>query len=160
MDCLPLEIIANIALYLPKWLEDNGSATDAQLARPASLSRKWQFSVEPAVFREIKLKSTELDAFASVFSTSQSHRRRLLKSLVFNIVLPIYSDDDCAMYETDWDRLANSKAASEAVTALFDVLSRWGLTLAPQSIFASPCIRPWTMPTAAWTNTNKIGPIP
>ncbi|KAK4186730.1 hypothetical protein QBC35DRAFT_386504 [Podospora australis] len=124
MDKLPLEIVTNIASFLPtRDLGENG-----QRVRPsiASLSRAWQSVMEPDVFRELNIKHTELDDFAAVFSTSQAHRRTLLRTLYFSIVLPTYTDEQCAVYETNQDRAANDKVASEAVSALFDVLSAWG----------------------------------
>lgn len=73
MDGLPLEVIALIASYLPKRNGDgDGANANRRLVRPAiaTLSRKWQFAVEPLVFRAVRIKSTELDEFASVFSAS------------------------------------------------------------------------------------------
>jgi hypothetical protein len=132
MDRLPLEIIVHIASYLPapprKYPTDTTTASDDRLVRPriASVSRKWQFAVEPFVFRDIRVKSTELDEFASVFSAAQSRRRSLLKELTADIILPMYSAADCAVWESNQDRLVNDKVASEAVASLFSILSGWG----------------------------------
>lgn len=132
MDSLPLEIIATIVSYLPKRTTAQAEAAQttqttqtAQLVRPriACLSRKWQFAVERLVHREVRFKHTELDEFAAVFS--QPRRRGLLQTLRFEIVLPSYSDVDCAVYESDEERLANNKVASGAITALFGVLATW-----------------------------------
>jgi len=74
MDRLPLGIIGRIASYLPKPSGDGASSNaDSRLVRLAiaSVSRKWQFAVEPLVFRSMELESTDLDEFASVFSASQ-----------------------------------------------------------------------------------------
>ena len=132
MDKLPLEVIVNIASYLPKHLDDGKIplplvASNA-LVRPgiASLSRRWQFAVESTVFRDIELKSTEMDEFSGIFSAAQSHRRRFLKDLSYNIILPTYSEADFPTYESDQDRLANDTAASAAVLRLFSVLATWG----------------------------------
>jgi hypothetical protein len=132
MDCLPLEIIAIIVSYLPKHttvqaeVEAAHTTQKAQLVRPriACLSRKWQFAVERLVHREVRFKHTELDEFAAIFS--HPRRRGLLRTLRFEIVLPGYGDVDCAVYESDEERLANNKVASGAITALFGVLATWG----------------------------------
>ncbi|KAK4156177.1 hypothetical protein C8A00DRAFT_30990 [Chaetomidium leptoderma] len=122
MDNLPLELTAKIASYLPR--EDSNGA----LVRPniSSVSRQWKSAIEMITFRELKVKSTELAEFAANFSGSKSHRRGLLKALGFSIVLPDYSNADCAIYESNQDRLVNDKVASDAVAALFDILSTWG----------------------------------
>jgi hypothetical protein len=127
MDCLPLEIIATIVSYLPKHTTAQAeTAQTTQLVRPriACLSRKWQFAVERLVYREVRFKHTELDEFAAVFS--QPRRRGLLQTLQFEIVLPSYGDAECAVYESDQERLTNNRIASEAITALFGVLATWG----------------------------------
>jgi hypothetical protein len=49
----------------------------------------------------------------------------MLKSLYFRIVLPTYSDADLNVYESNQDRVANNRAASEAVAALFSILAPW-----------------------------------
>jgi hypothetical protein len=149
MDSLPLEIIANIARHIPKricnepdlphlrwdhrrwsWDEDwrPETASRPPLVRPgiASLSRKWQAALEPYIYRDLHIMSTELDQFASIFRDSQAHRRPMLKSLYFRIVLPTYSDADCTVYESNQDRLDNNRAASDAVAALFSILAPWG----------------------------------
>ena len=163
MDCLPLEIIATIVSYLPKHTTAQARTAQTaqtaqttqttQLVRPciACLSRKWQFAVERLVYREVRFKHTELDEFAAIFS--QASRRGLLQTLRFDIVLPSYGDADCAVYESDQERLANNKVASEAITALFGVLATWGSD--PPALLSSctsTCIHPWTPSTAAPTN--------
>lgn len=121
----PMEIIDIIVSHLPKWTDDVAQPT-RELVRPkiASVSRNWQLAVERVVHREVRFKNDELDAFTSVFS--QPRRRALLKKLRFEVVLPTYSDAECGVYESDPYRLANNKAASEAVAGLFHVLSGWG----------------------------------
>lgn len=143
MDSLPFEIITIIASYLPetrdfkfrRLFEDVMAAKQAKRPPPfaqpsiaafASLSRRWQLAVEPLLFREIRVRSVELDEFAAIYSTSQSHRRRLLKYLRFEILLPTYNDAEYKLFESDQDRQANNKVSFEAIAALFNVLSGWG----------------------------------
>ncbi|KAK3986389.1 hypothetical protein QBC44DRAFT_361601 [Cladorrhinum sp. PSN332] len=124
MELLPVEVIIKIASHLPRAVSDE----DARLVRPgiASISRKWQSVVEEHTFRKLKITNTELPKFASIFSAPQSHRRALLKSLNFSIILPTYTDQECGIFETNEDRAANDKFASEAVYGLFTILSSWG----------------------------------
>jgi hypothetical protein len=97
------------------------------LARPGigSLSNKWQAALEPYIYGELHVKSTELDQFASSFHDSQGHRRPMLRSLYFRTVLPTYSDADRNVYESNQDRVANNRAASVAVAELFSILAPW-----------------------------------
>ena len=124
MNGLPLEIIDIIVSHLQ--CTDDVTQTGRELVRPkiACVSRKWQLAVERVVCREVRFKNAELDAFASVFS--RPRRRALIETLRFEIVLPTYSDTECGVCESDQDRLANNRAASEAVASLFHLLSGWG----------------------------------
>ncbi|KAL2181738.1 uncharacterized protein P884DRAFT_266151 [Thermothelomyces heterothallicus CBS 202.75] len=90
MDGLPLKVIAYIASYLPKRSGDgDGVNANRRLVRPAiaTLPRKWQFAVEPLVFRTVRIKSTELDEFADAdadrghYESNQDRHR-----LVFDIL--------------------------------------------------------------------------
>lgn len=74
-----------IASYLPKWSNESG----LRPVRPgiASLSKRWQVAVEPLVFRDVRVKSTELDKFTSAFS-AYPDRRRYLRNLNLHIMLP------------------------------------------------------------------------
>ena len=122
MKGLPLEVIANITSYLP---ERHGK--DVLLVRPsiATISRVWQSAVERDIFFQLTIDNTELDTFASVFSTRQARRRSLLKHLSYTIILPAYTDQECGVYETDEDRTANNKIVAKALEALFNVLKSW-----------------------------------
>ena len=151
MNGLPLEIIDIIVSHLPKWTDDVAQPR-RELVRPkiASVSRKWQLAVERVVCREVRFKNAELDAFASVFS--QPRRRALIETLRFEIVLPTYSDTECAVYESDQDRLANNRAASEAVASLLHLLSGWGSDPDVAFVCFFSCVRPWIAATAAPTS--------
>ena len=151
MNGLPLEIIDIIVSHLPKWTDDVAQPR-RELVRPkiASVSRKWQLAVERVVCREVRFKNAELDAFASVFS--QPRRRALIETLRFEIVLPTYSDTECAVYESDQDRLASNRAASEAVASLLHLLSGWGSDPDVAFVCFFSCVRPWIAATAAPTS--------
>ena len=153
MDRLPPEIIAYIASFLLRTLEDGkrkpllmlmakqgyqipGHETNPPLVRPAlaTLSRRWQLAVESTTFREIRLSSVDLDDFRRFFlAESNRHRRPLLRTLLFTVLLPSRitagapSDDEDSLlpYETDLDRQKNDEAATKVIRALFDILSQW-----------------------------------
>ncbi|KAI1137695.1 hypothetical protein F5Y05DRAFT_58457 [Hypoxylon sp. FL0543] len=120
MDKLPLEIRVDIVSFLPKALDGNGRPFRPGLA---SLSRAWQAAVEPVTFEKLHITSAEFPEFSAKFSNV--NRRRFLKVLHFDIVLPAYSDSACAEYETDQDREANDRVASEAVSRLLHELATW-----------------------------------
>ncbi|KAK6952449.1 hypothetical protein Daesc_006986 [Daldinia eschscholtzii] len=76
MNKLPQEIINRIASLIPKRLSD-------ELIRPglASLSKSWQAAIEAYVFRDLRIKNTELSEFLAVFSDTRRPLSRLLDEL-------------------------------------------------------------------------------
>lgn len=142
MESLPHEVLCNIASFLPKTL-DTGNASESLpspgasderpgiLVRPgiASLSRAWQSAIETITFREIHIKSNqpELETFKGALSDLPrcSHRRRALRKLHYDVVLPVYNDQSCAEYETDEDRKANDDVFTKGVSELVQHLSKW-----------------------------------
>ncbi|KAK4171275.1 hypothetical protein QBC36DRAFT_100008 [Triangularia setosa] len=103
----------------------------SRLAPFATISSKWQHAVERLLFEEILLTNDELDDFNSIFSANQTHRRRFLQHLNFRIILPESSDADDTRYESDSRRRAVDQFATEAVRALFNILSTWASAPGP-----------------------------
>ncbi|KAI2625698.1 hypothetical protein GGR54DRAFT_629212 [Hypoxylon sp. NC1633] len=126
---LELEIRAKIASFIPKRSTTSSDGEQTTLARSsiASLSRAWQATTEPVTFRCLRVKSNELGEFTAMFKTI--HRRKYLRTLTFEVVLPTYSDELCAEFETDQDRKAHDKIASEAVSLLLRELATWSAEL-------------------------------
>lgn len=82
----------------------------------ACVSRKWQDMVEAYNFVSMKLKSTELDTFASIYSGLR--RRSILRRLEYSVTLPTYGD-------SRHDHAANLTAFRAAVRSLFVLLTEW-----------------------------------
>ncbi|KAL8933990.1 MAG: hypothetical protein Q9211_005469, partial [Gyalolechia sp. 1 TL-2023] len=99
-----------------------GEKTSSTLPPYATLSHRWQLAVEFHTFRSIGLKSTEIPYFSQ---TLTHHRRHLLSHLDYQVVLPPYSDNRCAKFETEQEMDRNCLAFSEAIHALFQVLKTW-----------------------------------
>lgn len=119
MERLPQEVVDNIAGHVParhqgKWI------------RPAlaTLSRSWQHAIEPFTFKVLHITSDELEDFYPAFAVHQT-RRCFLQDLHLDIVLPRYSREDCAKYETAGDRAANNDVFSHHISALLQELSQW-----------------------------------
>ena len=131
MESLPHEVLCNIALFLPKTLDTGNDSRPGIFVRPrvATLSRAWQSAIETITFREIHIKSNrpELEIFKEAFSDLSRcrHRRRALRKLEYDVVLPVYSDQSCAEYETSDDRQANDDAFTKAISELVQFLSQW-----------------------------------
>lgn len=119
MERLPQEVVAKIASYLP-------DRHEGKRIRPAlaTLSRSWQHAVEPYTFKSIDITSDDLEYFYQAFSGEKT-RRRWLRDLSLDIVLPRYSDEDCAEYETAEDRATNNSIFSQHVSTLLQELSQW-----------------------------------
>ncbi|KAL8932974.1 MAG: hypothetical protein Q9216_006581 [Gyalolechia sp. 2 TL-2023] len=128
MDCLPQELITHIASFIER--EDNQSDVDllqrektvSKLPPYATLSRPWQLAIESRTFKTLSLKSSELPYFAQLLTY---HRRHFLSHLAYTILLPTYSDNRCAKYETEQEMDQNSQAFTDAIHALFQLLKTW-----------------------------------
>ena len=79
-------------------------------------------AVERCTFRRIKLKSTDLEFFRNTFV---GHRRAALADLSYDVILPTYSDHQCARFETEEDKRSNNEALTEAIHGLFFVMHSW-----------------------------------
>ncbi|GKT48625.1 uncharacterized protein ColSpa_08806 [Colletotrichum spaethianum] len=119
MERLPQEVVAKIAGYLP-------DRHEGKRIRPAlaTLSRSWQSAIEPFTFKSLHITSDDLKKFYPAFAGCWT-RRRFLRDLHLDIVLPRYSDEDCAKYETADDRAANNEVLSHHTSALLQELSQW-----------------------------------
>ncbi|KAK8081573.1 hypothetical protein PG996_000354 [Apiospora saccharicola] len=119
MERLPQEVVARIAGYLSRIHE-------GKLIRPslATLSGSWQYAIEALTFQSLQLTSDHLEVFVAALANGRT-RRRFLRSLCLDIILPRYSDEDCARYETADDRAANNHVFSHHLSALLQELSQW-----------------------------------
>ncbi|KAK7949766.1 hypothetical protein PG988_016405 [Apiospora saccharicola] len=119
MERLPQEVVARIAGYLSRIHE-------GKLIRPslATLSGSWQYAIEALPFQSLQLTSDHLEVFVAALANGRT-RRRFLRSLCLDIILPRYSDEDCARYETADDRAGNNHVFSHHLSALLQELSQW-----------------------------------
>ncbi|KAJ2988950.1 hypothetical protein NUW58_g3716 [Xylaria curta] len=119
MERLPQELVAKVAGYLP-------DRHEGKRIRPAlaTLSHSWQYAIETLTFKSLHITSDQLGRFFSVFANPVA-RRDFLRDLHLDVVLPRYSDEDCAKYETVDDRAANSHVFSHHISALLQELSQW-----------------------------------
>lgn len=91
---------------------------DVPLAQFATLSRAWQSVVEARIFSHVRFQSGSMDIFDSALGPSQDRRRKILKKLVFNVVLPKSN-------ELRVEYRKNLVVFRQAVTALFERLATW-----------------------------------
>ncbi|PGH01536.1 hypothetical protein AJ79_07883 [Helicocarpus griseus UAMH5409] len=119
MDRFPQEIVSVILDYL-----NTGKRKRSHLLRYVTISRQWQYAVERLNLNGLEFESTETDLamFADLFRPSQSHRSTLVKDVVYNIVLPKYSDAACGKVETESDKESNNRVFAEAICNLFKIL--------------------------------------
>ncbi|OTA90882.1 hypothetical protein M434DRAFT_33236 [Hypoxylon sp. CO27-5] len=88
----------------------------------ATLSRTWQAAIEKVTFERLTIASTDFSEFSTAFSTV--HRRRLLQSLYFTVILPPYSVE-ADQYESNQDRERNNEVAGQEVNRLLRELATW-----------------------------------
>lgn len=68
----------------------------------------------------IQIKSTHLQVFSNMFA--HHNRQTALVSIDFDVVLPAYSDNQCAWFENVQDKQWNNEALTDAVHSLFSIL--------------------------------------
>jgi hypothetical protein len=88
---LSLEQLAIILFYLGSF----------ELTKYVTVSRLWQYAIERRTFLKIQLKSTDLLAFSNIFV---ENRRAGLTELSYSVILPTYSDYQCARFEREKDK--------------------------------------------------------
>lgn len=110
---LPVELFNIIASF----------SRTSDLPRLSALSRTWQFIIERYTMRNIYIKSTDLQEFSRIFV--HPNRRAALINLSYDVVLPAYSDRQCARFETDRDKRRNNESLTDAVHSLFSLLHSW-----------------------------------
>lgn len=82
----------------------------------AAVSRRWQTLAEVHTLSKLKLKSSDLSTFASVFADPR--RRALLRRLEFTVEMPTHGDSRD-------DHAANEAASTASLEALTSLLSSW-----------------------------------
>ena len=123
---LSQEIISLIASYLQRWEHEDRANTSergqALLPSYSTISRSWQYAIECLTFREIAMKSTEVVEFSHIVI---NHRRKVLRRLELNVILPTYTDKACAKFETDMDMDSNNQVFTKAIKDLLALLRSW-----------------------------------
>lgn len=122
---LSQELICLVASYLQRWEHENRadiSERGALLPAYATLSRSWQHAIERRTFRQIVVKSTEIEDFSRIVV---NHRRKLLRRLELNVILPTYTDKACAKFETEKDKQSNNQVFTKAIKDLLALLRSW-----------------------------------
>lgn len=128
MEQLSQEVINLIATFIERYPDQPGvpslerKVLPSNLPRHAANSLAWKHAIESIVFREITLKSTDIEAFDAIF---RGDRRRSLTKLTLDIVLPNYDDKLCGRFERDSDKDANNETFTAAIEKLFAVLKSW-----------------------------------
>lgn len=121
MERLPQEIHDSIATFV-WWLErQDRQSPRIRLSRLAPLSRRWRSAIERQTFLILKISSNDLVDFAKLV---QGSRRRYLRTLWFEVILPDYQDAK-DRFEREPDRRANDEVFTTAFLNLFDMLSSW-----------------------------------
>ncbi|KAH7035993.1 uncharacterized protein B0I36DRAFT_347700 [Microdochium trichocladiopsis] len=115
MDRLSQELYDTIVSYV---------ARISAVASLASVSHRWRVSVERRTFREIHLKSSELDFFEHI-CRQRPDRQQYIRTIQFSIILPTYDQEKRGLFESDEDRAANDRAFTIAIIRLLDILSHW-----------------------------------
>lgn len=116
MDKLSPEILSLIVGHLYAVPRGEFEADDPATRGPYTISRNWQCAVEAHTLADIEVRSTELPAFACVFSDRR--RQALLRRIRYVVWLPAHVD-------SPWDIENNLAALGRAVHGLWGLLAAW-----------------------------------
>lgn len=87
MENLPQELLSSI-------IEHVGSYPAARLPY-VTVSRRWQRTIELGIFESIRLiRHDDLPTFATLFRPAESHRKALIRSILFGFTNPPYDGED------------------------------------------------------------------
>lgn len=129
MDTISQEIIDRIVEQFvpeePYYVDPENVPEKESLASYACISRRFQYAVERLTFKQIHIKSTELDTLKENFQEKGGLRRLFLKELWLTVILPEYEEKYYGRLEREPDQEANNATLTEAVTLLFEELTRW-----------------------------------
>lgn len=109
MEALPQEIFLRILDYVAGYPKE--------FLPYVTVSRRWQRTIEPWYFKAFRIKNSDLPAFASLFRTSQGHRKALVKEIYLDVVLDEYDGEECQQHSQ-----TNNQVFSAAVFELFQLL--------------------------------------
>ncbi|KAF1971232.1 hypothetical protein BU23DRAFT_556056 [Bimuria novae-zelandiae CBS 107.79] len=124
MEKLAPELYDEIIGFLNRGISENDTSTRDKVAQYLAISRKWKDSIEHRTFKEVCVRTDELEDFARVFIGANIVRRAVLKRLsIIFILLGPPGTDGCCDINIVPDREADSKAFSESVRKLFSILS-------------------------------------
>ncbi|KAH7396141.1 hypothetical protein BKA66DRAFT_566646 [Pyrenochaeta sp. MPI-SDFR-AT-0127] len=133
MDTLPQELINRIVWFAErypgqdKWYPAIGQFFDlteppSQFPRLAGLNSRWKEAVEAITFRNLGIKTNELDTLQSIVT---GNRLKYLAKISFTVLLPEYSDEACAREESEDEQRHNDEAFTKGICDLFAVLKAW-----------------------------------
>lgn len=148
MDKLSPELLSLIASYVsPTVTVQLRSARERQARGPYTITHGWQHAMESRTFTSIRLKSTEIDTFASTFLNPR--RQLLLRQLELTVCLPTHGD-------TRPDHATNESAFRDAVGKLLTLLEQWEQEGPNSDILPDLALRV----QVAWDiNPNAPGPV-
>lgn len=130
IENLSWELLGLILSFVPKNddpLDRNPGLTPESpsiLPLYATVCKSWVDHIERRTFQTIRLKSTELEEFSGLLN---SRRVAALSRLSYEVVLPTYSENACAKFETQKDQENNDIAFTDAIVSLFKCIKSWDM---------------------------------
>lgn len=117
---LTIQIISHLA-DLEKTDPQLPTRPRTSISRYAGTSMNIRDAVEQRTFSALSITSDDLPAFEKLVTGSRS-RRTLLRHLTFEPILPTYSENACARYETPTDKARNNESFSASIVRLSALL--------------------------------------
>jgi hypothetical protein len=93
------------------------------LSKYATVSAAFRGPIESVLFSSLRISSEDFDDFERIVQPQSPGRRDILNTLDIIIILPSYTDAECAFFERDADKQVNNESLTKALLRLFTMLS-------------------------------------
>ncbi|RPA77243.1 hypothetical protein BJ508DRAFT_330342 [Ascobolus immersus RN42] len=135
MNKLPLEIIGIIVGHLHDILQNEKlklmnpyrqetRSKPREIIQYATVSRSFQYAIEPIIYSELKIRSDEIEKWATIIPAT-SHRAAFVSGIDYLIFLNDYPENRRILFETEKEQAENNKLFTKAIFALFDMINCW-----------------------------------
>lgn len=127
MDKLPQELVNHVVSFCERYPDQQqwSAARDqyymqgnlpSQFPRLAILSRHWKEAIEIITFRNLSIKSNELD---TLYSMVTGNRRKYLTKIEYEVLLPEYSEDSCTQEKSRYKQRVTDEVFTKGIYDLF-----------------------------------------
>jgi hypothetical protein len=113
----------DLAPELLTTIVDHLGQSDERLSRYATVSAAFRGAVESVLYSSLRITSEDFDEFERIIQPQSPGRRDMLGTLMVTLILPSYTDAECAYFEREPDKQLNNESFTKALSRFFTMLS-------------------------------------